>query len=70
MFLKEVSYVHHVCIYLIKNTVKTVMLWCEILLQFKRMALYFKILYSVIQCDPSEIMLIWFWFMLETVVLL
>jgi len=27
MFIKEVSYGHLACIYLIKNTVKTVILW-------------------------------------------
>ncbi len=32
--LKEVSYADQACIYLIKNTVQTV-IYCEILLQFK-----------------------------------
>ncbi len=33
MFLKEVSYAHQGCIYLIKNTVKTVILWNIITIQ-------------------------------------
>jgi len=44
MFLKEVSYVHQGCIYLIKNT----QLCCEILLRFKRTVfiwLYFTMLF-------------------------
>ncbi len=36
MFVKEVSYAHQGCIYLIKNKVKQQ--YCEILLQFKKTA--------------------------------
>ncbi len=42
MFLKEVSYAHQGCIYVIKNTVKTVKCY-EILLQFKITVFYLNI---------------------------
>ncbi len=39
MFLKEISFAHQGCIYMIRNTVKQS--YCEILLQFKRTVFYF-----------------------------
>jgi len=48
MFLKEVSYAHLTCIYLIKNTEKKKQWYCEILIQFKWMVFYLNILPNII----------------------
>ncbi len=44
MFLEEVGYAHQGCIFFIKNTVKTVILWK--LFQFKITVFYFNIFYN------------------------
>ncbi len=43
MFLKEVSYAYQGCIYLIKNTVKTVTLWNTITIYYSIAVFYFNI---------------------------
>ncbi len=75
-FLKDISYAHQGCIYVIENTVK--LFNCEILLQFKKIYIFnifeniifpvlvklnFQqpLLQSSVSHDPSEIILIcWF----------
>ncbi len=51
IFLKEVSYAHQGCIYLIKNTVKTLLLWNTVTISSNSF-FYFNILLNVIYyCD-------------------
>ncbi len=75
-FLADVSYAHQDCIYFLITTVKKILQYCEVSLQFKITVFYFNILYkkmyssdeqaelslySLVSHDHSEIILIsWF----------